>query len=183
MKADNQKPWILAGYELFAKEGPQALKVEVISRIVQKSKSSFYHHFADLEVFTELLLSHHLQQARILADKERACERVVPDLLHILVAHKQDLLFNRQLRFNREVPAFRSCFEQVNAEVGTAIVDIWAESLGLEERSHLALLVLNLSMENFFLQITEESLNYEWLEAYIKEIRFMVSQFQNSPTT
>ena len=30
------QPWILAGYELFADDGPQGLKVEVISRKVNR---------------------------------------------------------------------------------------------------------------------------------------------------
>lgn len=52
-------PWVEAGYQLFAEHGPKGLKVEVIARHVKKSKSSFYHHFSDLEVFTEELLFFH----------------------------------------------------------------------------------------------------------------------------
>ena len=52
---ENIKPWIIKGYELFANKGSLGLKVEVISKAVNKSKSSFYHHFADIEVFLELL--------------------------------------------------------------------------------------------------------------------------------
>ncbi|NQZ48466.1 MAG: TetR/AcrR family transcriptional regulator, partial [Erythrobacter sp.] len=70
-KKDLLLPWIKAGYTLFAEEGPQGLKVEVIARRVNKSKSSFYHHFADLEVFTEFLLDHHLKQSAHLAELEK----------------------------------------------------------------------------------------------------------------
>lgn len=35
-------PWIIAGYDLFAKEGPKGLKIEVMASNVKKSKSSFY---------------------------------------------------------------------------------------------------------------------------------------------
>jgi len=97
------QPWIAVGYETFALEGPQALKVEVIARKVQKSKSSFYHHFADLDVFITVLLEYHLQQTQIIAQREAACENILPELVEVLVEVKVDLLFNRQLRVNRHI--------------------------------------------------------------------------------
>ncbi len=175
--SDKKQVWLATGYALFALEGPQALKVERLARTVQKSKSSFYHLFADQDSFIEDLLSLHLLQARAIAEKERACSRLVPDLLHVLVEHKLDLLFNRQLRVNRTIDRYRSCFEKANNEVGEAIVSIWADGLGLAPNSGLALMVLQLSMENFFLQITEETLTYEWLEEYIIALKRMVTAF------
>jgi AcrR family transcriptional regulator len=180
MNKDNKQPWILSGYELFSKEGQKGLKVEVIARMVGKNKSSFYHHFADLETFTALLLKYHLEQTEIIIAKERECISVVPDLLHILVAHKQDLLFNRQLRVNRNVPHFKKCFEKTNTKSAEAILGIWAEALGLKDNSSLARIVLNLSLENFFLQITEETLTYEWLENYVQDLQHMVKQFEKN---
>ncbi|MEZ4687033.1 MAG: hypothetical protein R3B47_13480 [Bacteroidia bacterium] len=44
--------------------------MERLARDIGKSKSSFYHHFADLEVFTALLLNQHLEQAKVMAEKE-----------------------------------------------------------------------------------------------------------------
>ena len=57
---------------------------------------------------------------------------------------------------------------------------IWAEMLGLSDNSHLAQIVLNLSLENFYLQITEDTLTYEWLENYVNELKTMVHGFQMS---
>ncbi|MEM9446776.1 MAG: TetR/AcrR family transcriptional regulator [Verrucomicrobiota bacterium] len=175
--ADLKQPWIDAGYELFAKYGPDGLKVEVISRIVGKSKSSFYHHFADLEVFTAFLLRYHLDQSEIIVEKEKQCKNVVPELLHVLVEHKQDLLFNRQLRVHRDVKEFAECFEKTSSEVGAAVLGIWAEALGLEDNSHLVLMILRLSLENFYLQITEKTLTYEWLERYVVDLQTMAKEF------
>ncbi len=70
MNQDTKQPWILTGYRLFDQQGPVGLKVEVLAREVGKSKSSFYHHFADLEAFTEAMLVHHLQQSRLIAEQE-----------------------------------------------------------------------------------------------------------------
>lgn len=175
---DKMQPWIEAGYELFAGEGPSALKVEVMARQVHTSKSSFYHHFADLDLFTAHLLEYHLVRARMIAEREAACQCVDPDLLEVILEFKQDLLFNRQLRVNRDQAAFRACFEQVNALVGGAILELWACDLGLTAKTGLAQMVLNLTLENFFLQITAETMTYPWLKSYFQDIRNMVGHFQ-----
>lgn len=179
--ADLRQPWILAGYEIFSKEGPQGLKVEVLSRHVKKSKSSFYHHFADLEVFTAFLLRYHLDRSEIIVKKENQCKNVVPELLHVLVEYKQDLLFNRQLRVHRSNPEFEACFQKTSAEVGGAVLGIWAEALNLQDNSNLALMILRLSLENFYLQITEDTLTYDWLEKYVKDLQTMAREFSKQP--
>ena len=178
VSVDIKLPWIQAGYRLFAMQGPQGLKVEVIARQVQKSKSSFYHHFADLEVFMEHLLNFHLEQAAIIAEKERSCQNIDPELITVLVEHKQDLLFNRQLRVNREVATFKACFEKSNQFVAEAFLPLWVSELGLTHKPRLAQLVLGLAIENFYLQITEENLNHTWLAAYFRQINQMVAAFQ-----
>lgn len=172
------QPWIQAGYELFAEEGPTGLKVERLARQVGKSKSSFYHHFADLEVFIEFLLAFHMDRSREIADRERQCNNVIPELLEVILAVKQDLFFSRQLRIHRHIPKFKACFEASSHEVGDAIIGIWAKELGLKGNSHLALMVLNLSLENFYLQITPQSLTYEWLEEYVRGLKQMVQAFK-----
>jgi len=60
MPINNKEIWIKKGYEIFAISGQSGLKIEPLSKTVGKSKSSFYHHFADLEFFTEHLLKHHI---------------------------------------------------------------------------------------------------------------------------
>jgi AcrR family transcriptional regulator len=175
-----KQPWILIGYELFSTDGPTSLKVETIAKKVGKSKSSFYHHFTDVEIFTELLLKHHLTQVKIMAERERLCKKVVPDLLHVLVECKEDLLFNRQLRINRHIPLYKKCFEKATEVVGDAIVSIWSAELGLTGKTKQAALVLNLTIENFFLQITADTLTYKWLEQYIYELRKMVHALKKS---
>lgn len=173
-----KRPWVLVGYERFSQEGPSGLRIEAIARQANKSKSSFYHHFADLEVFTEILLHYHLERTKLIACRERHCKKVVPDLLRLLLEVKQDLLFNRQLRINRNVNQFRRCFETTNKEVSEVVLGIWAEALGLADCSNLARMVLNLSLENFYLQITPETLTYEWLLDYISELQTMVRAFE-----
>lgn len=175
---ENVKIWILVGYEIFSKEGPKGLKVEVLAKKVGKNKSSFYHHFADLEVFTEYLLNYHLERAIIIAEEERNCQNIIPELIQVLIQNKQDLLFNRQLRVHRENPFFEDCFEKASEEIGEAILEVWSKFLGLSENPQSALSVLKLGLENFYLQITEENLNYQWLKNYLQEFQKMVKGIQ-----
>lgn len=177
---DNKAPWILAAYALFAKGGPDALKVEVIARQVGKNKSSFYHYFANLDIFTDHLLDYHLERTKIIADKERQCKNVDPELIEVIIEVKQDLLFNRQLRIHRDNPKYCTCLQQAGHEVRGAILGIWADALNLNHQTYLAELVLNLSLENFYLQITEETLNYNWLSNYIRDLQTMVRAFQQN---
>lgn len=176
-------PWIEAGYHLFAEHGPKGLKVEVIARHVKKSKSSFYHHFSDLEIFTEELLFFHIQRAKQVAERERSCKTIVPDLLNVLVDAKTDLLFNRQLRIHRDIPAFKKCFEQSNELASQALMNLWATELGLADNQKLAGLLFKLVMDNFYLQISEKNLTYQWLLNYFAELGAMVEEMKKSEAT
>ena len=51
----NELIWIKTGYEVFATSGSGNLRIESLAQKVGISKSSFYHYFADIEVFTQLL--------------------------------------------------------------------------------------------------------------------------------
>jgi AcrR family transcriptional regulator len=173
-------PWIEVGYELFSKEGPKGLKIEAIARQVKKSKSSFYHHFSDLEIFTHELLQYHLQRAARIATRERACQRITPDLLDVFIDSKVDLLFNRQLRVNRDTPAFKQCFEKSNQQATNALMNLWITELGLAENQKLASLLFMLVMDNFYLQISDKNLTYDWLLNYFSELGNMVAEMKKS---
>ncbi|OWY20341.1 TetR/AcrR family transcriptional regulator [Sphingobacteriales bacterium UPWRP_1] len=178
MTKENQKVWIQAGYETFAKEGISGLKVEALARKTGKSKSSFYHYFADMEVFTQLLLQQHRQNAKVIAGKMKICKNMIPDMLHILLEAKQDVLFNRQLRINRHIPEFNNCFRKAHQPVEEALLPFWANTLGLTDKKYLARMILNLTVENFYLRVTENTFTYNWLTDYIDEIRVMVAEMR-----
>lgn len=179
MKEAVRKPWLLTGYRIFAFEGPGGLKVERLAKQVGKNKSSFYHLFSDLEFFTDELLSYHLTQAKVLADKEADCQNK-EELIEVIVDHKVDLLFNRQLRIHRENKAFEKCFLQINSFSEEAMIGVWSKILNLENNSFLAGLVFKLSLENFFLQITDETLNRDWLINYFNEIQTLIKAFKKN---
>ncbi|WP_113925567.1 TetR/AcrR family transcriptional regulator [Cognataquiflexum aquatile] len=180
MAPDSKQAWVETGYRLFSKEGPKGLKVEVIARNVNKSKSSFYHHFADLEIFTGLLLEHHLVRSKTIAEEEKKCRNIDPELISVLVASKTDLLFNRQLRVHRTDPTFKKCLQKSDEIVSQGFISVLTKDLRLENNPKLAASLFDLALENFYLQVTEETLNGEWLSAYFTNLKKTVSQFNIS---
>lgn len=174
-----EKPWIELGYEFFALEGPTALTVEGMSKKMGKNKSSFYHHFGELDIFINTLLRYHLDRAKIMAKEESECA-TLDEFIDTILDHKTDLLFSRQLRVHRTNPEFAKCFEKVNEISIPAILGLWAELLGLQDKSFLSGLVFNLSLENFYLQITEQTLNKTWLMEYFSELNTLVNEFKKT---
>jgi len=166
--------WLLTGYEIFAQQGPNGLKVESIARLVSKSKSSFYHHFGDLDLFKTELLNHHIKKSKLIAEKAKNCKKMVPDIIHLLVESKIDIFFNRQLRINRNIQAFKECSEKASGLVENAFLEVWSKDLGLGNEMQLGRIILNLIVENFYLKVTEDSLDYEWIANYFNEIKSMV---------
>lgn len=174
-----ERPWLDIGYHNFAYEGPKALRIERMSKELGKNKSSFYHLFADLEIFTERLLQLHLSRAKTISNKESAA-RNEKELISIILEHKTDLLFNRQLRIHRNNPEFKECLDHIMQFSAQGLLPVWKNIISLPENGVLAQMVLHLSLENFYLQITEETLNEKWLVDYFANIRQMVLLFKQS---
>lgn len=175
---ENTDTWIEVGYKIFALEGFKALKVERLAKKVGISKSSFYHHFADLDTFIEILLQHHIRQSHILAQKEQNAKNIFPELIDILVEYKIDLLFNRELRVHRNNPLFAETLSKSNEAIGNSFMLIWIKELNLQ-LSHVQLdAIFELALENFFLQINSENLNPQWLASYFLNLKKLSSTFR-----
>ncbi len=168
----SKQPWIEIGYGIFSSQGPNGLKIDVMAKKLNKSKSSFYHHFADIDGFIDCLQQYHLFKSVRVAAQAKLCQNIMPDIINLLIDIKQDLLFNRQLRINRHIPRYKECFDKAQKTVERGFIKIWSEAIGLDE--NLAQVVLNLVAENFYLQITEETLTYNWLSGYFLEILMML---------
>ncbi|MEM1120977.1 MAG: TetR/AcrR family transcriptional regulator [Bacteroidota bacterium] len=174
-----KKDWIIQGYKTFATTGPQGLKIERLAKALQKNKSSFYHYFSDMEWFIEQLLDYHLAQVKTISQKE-AASRNLDELIAVMVAHKMDLLFNRQLRIHRTIPHYQNCFHKTDAITETAIGHVWAQVLGLTHLPHIANMVLKLGLDNFYLQITEDNLNPTWIKQYFASFSDLVKAFKRA---
>jgi hypothetical protein len=74
------------------------------------------------------------------------------------------------LRVGRENLAFEKCFKKANELVEEKFFDIWLKTLGLENQPDIARNFLTLTSENFYLQITKENLNKDWLLQYLNQL-------------
>lgn len=161
-----QQAWLACGYELFAMYGPSALKIEPMAARVGISKSSFYHHFADLEGFQSQLFAMHIGRAVLIANKERAAHCIDPDLVNILLEHRLDLFFSRQLRIHRDLPGFESTMLKADAALGNDFIGIWKRELGLSWNTQQLESVFSLALEHFYLQLQPDRLNADWLREH-----------------
>ena len=73
-----KEEWITAGYKIIALNGFESIKVKTLAEKMGISKSSFYHHFATLEIFGNAVLRHHLEQLKRIAEKEANCKTIDP---------------------------------------------------------------------------------------------------------
>jgi AcrR family transcriptional regulator len=172
---DTKEIWIRTGYESFAVAELNGLRIEPLAKKVGISKSSFYHHFADLDIFIEHLLRYHIQQAYLIAEKERNAQNISPDLIEILVEHKIDLLFNRQLRINRNNKHFHETLVKANDIVGNSFVFVWVKDLNLNLSPKQLEAVFQLALENFYLQINSDNLTHQWLTEYFLNLKSIVT--------
>lgn len=175
MSTRNELPWIETGYELFALHGPEALKVEQIARQVGISKSSFYHHFADMPVFIERLLEHHAFRAEMMEKKAKHLENFSPGYLHLLVEHRSDVLFQKQLRIHRENIRFQYCYQRAHDLVVGAVMGLWAEEIGIPGQLTTARSLLTVIADVFYQRLTKDNLNYEWLVEMLQETGLLVA--------
>ncbi len=177
MIENHKEIWIKTGYEIFALKGQSELKIERLAKKVGKSKSSFYHHFADLDLFIEILLNYHLEQSSLIAVKEQNARYIDPELIQILIEHKTDLLFNRQLRIHQNIESFAETLCKSNKIIGEAFKTTWLKDMNLKLTPIQIDGVFSLAIENFYLQINADHLNYKWLSEYFGNLKQIVSTF------
>jgi len=168
---DKEEIWIIKGYETFAFLGENGLKVEHLAKSVGISKSSFYHLFADLDVFIEKLFLHHLAKSKEIAEKEKLAKTINPELINILIEHKTDLLFNRQLRINANKQNFKNTLLISNNIIGKDFINLWLADTKTRLSVAQAEGLIELALENFFLQINPENINISWLECYFENLK------------
>ncbi len=173
----NKEIWIKTGYDCFALSGPSGLKIEPLAKKVGKNKSSFYHYFADLELYIDELLTYHIEQSKIIAEKEKKSQNINPELIEIIVEHKMDILFNRQLRINRNNKKLLSALEKSNEIVGNDFVMLWVRDLSLKLTQKQLESIFELALENFYLQINADNLNHQWLSDYFNNLKKIVRNF------
>ncbi|MGK0388382.1 MAG: AcrR family transcriptional regulator [Maribacter sp.] len=181
MSSQKSLQWVEEGYNLFSKNGINSINIESIARRINKNKSSFYHYFGDIDFFEAELLKFHIHKAEQFAELAKKCKSIKPELLNLFIEHKTDLLFHKQLRINRHKPAYKKCFETAFEKLDEAMIDNWADFLGLKTQQLFAKTFLHLIAENFLLQITEQTFDYNWLNNYLDDVNSIFKQMSTRP--
>jgi AcrR family transcriptional regulator len=171
-----REDWIHIGYSLVALKGFQSINIELLSRKVGVSKSSFYHHFATLEIFITALLDKHIVQSKILAQKEGLCKTIDPELIDVLLEHKEDILFNRELRVHRHRTEFKDVLMQSGKITAGNFIAVWQKDLQLQVSRQQLEGIFELALENFFLQINISNFKKEWLREYFIYLKSVVNK-------
>jgi AcrR family transcriptional regulator len=181
MNSQKYLQWIEEGYNIISQDGINCINIESIARRINKNKSSFYHYFGDVDFFEAELLKFHIHKAGQFAELAKKCKSIKPDLLNLFIEHKTDLLFHKQLRINRDNPVYKKCFEIAFKKLDQAMIDNWADFLGLKNQKIFARTFLHLIAENFLLQITEQTFDYEWLNNYLDDVNAIFKQMSTKP--
>lgn len=169
--SESRIPWIQAGYQMAAIDGFEKLKIEKLAKLVGKPKSSFYYLFVDLENFVQQMYEFHFQNCQLLAEKEKNASSVDPELVAILVEHRIDLLFNKQLRVIRMNPKIQSLIEQIDSIVLIPFLNIWKQEIQLNLTDIQWHNLFSLALENFYLQIHFANINEIWLRGYFSKLK------------
>lgn len=177
---ESRSLWIKAGYECFAYAGQSGLRIEALARKTGINKSSFYHYFADLDLYVDELLEHHIQQSKVIAEKERNAQSIDPDLIRIIVEHKTDILFNRQLRINRNHERMLKTLGKSNEIVGSDFILLWIRELGLTLTQKQLEGIFELALENFYLQVNVDNLTHQWISSYFHHLKKIVRNIVQS---
>jgi len=130
---ESKQKWIEKGYEHFALYGPSNLSVNKLSKEIESSRASFYHHFGDVEVFIEALLDMHWELIQEFnSNGALECKNLFPDLYLLLGQYPIPLKFTRQLFLSRNNPAYNFLFMKVySASANAFVLKLFAEQFGL----------------------------------------------------
>lgn len=177
MKGDKKHIWIQTGYLRFATYGEAGLTVESIARDLKRNKSSFYHYFGDLDAFKSEILRHHLDKSKDVGLMMSRAEKLDPDILEIILTHKHDFLFHKQLKL-AEGETYKQYYERAFELVQAPLLEKLSEALGIKDKQLFSAALLGLVSDNFLLRIQESTLSLTWLRAYLEELRGLTRHIQ-----
>jgi AcrR family transcriptional regulator len=182
MAKTHKSVWLQHGYSLFAAHGFSGLKVEVLARNVGKSKSSFYHHFSDVEAFTTLLLKMHNQRAAEMAEQLEAIAGGNGIIDQVFISFRDDMLFHRQLRINRHVPEYQQCIAEVMAIIEPPFVQFLSDILDLSDSKPAVRSLFSFCVDHFLLKITATDFSSDWINQYYQDVSQLVKQLRSIPS-
>ena len=174
--------WLEQGYIDFAKEGPDNLSINRIGQEIGASRSSFYHHFAEIDLFVDALLARHWEICQQFNTAGKAnCKNLIPDLYELLATYPTPLQFSRQLVHHRHIPRFNFVFvKSYEASAKAFVLDLFAEHMDLHlPQEDLNDLFLTLG-EAWYSRLDPKDLSADTLRRHAEDILQDLANFMGS---
>lgn len=171
-KSGSKQIWIEKGYEQFALFGPEHLSINKLSKTIGFSRASFYHHFGDIDVFTEELLEYHWQIAQQfnMHGKEK-CTNLFPDLYNLLEQNPIVLQFSLQLFRHRSHPAFNYLFiKTYQATAKSFALELFRKHFGLTQSDDEVYFLWLTLGESWYSRLNPEEMTSGTLQKHSIEI-------------
>ena len=168
--------WIKAGYSILGKEGIEGIKVERLARILDLNKSGFYYYFGSMEIFLHKLIRYHVSEAKMVAQELAGCINLDPDLLMLVIKHKEFFLVESQLLVKCRPLQFGSDLEEATNLVNKEILPLWRTATQLPEDLAAALAYLNIIHHFFYARISPDKMKYEFLHSLAIETKEVLNK-------
>lgn len=172
--------WVKAGYEVYGREGIEGVRVERLARSLSLNKSGFYHYFGSMRMFIETLLQYHVEAAKGLIDEIRRCDKLDPDVLHLMVRNRYFFLVEAQLLLKPKPQAYVYGLHDAGGIINKEWLPLWTKAAQLPDDPSVALSYLNLILHFFYAGIGNENFTYEFLQSRIRETGDLVKSVLTS---
>jgi len=173
--------WINVGYELLGSDGLEGMKVERLARMLKLNKSGFYYYFGSMQSFVKGLLEHHVAIAKVISDEMATCNNFDPDLLMVIVRHKNFFLVESHLLVGSKACAFDGDFDAASRILLPQLLPLWRKSSGQDFEPATALAYLNMIRHFFYSRIDQAHINYEHLHNLTAETRGVLAGIRIEP--
>jgi AcrR family transcriptional regulator len=151
-----------------------------MARLLGVNKSGFYHYFGDREIFFFELMEHHCRVTEEFTNEIRLLKNFDPDYYLLLIRFQLSLFFQMQLRLHMQIPMYREVFNRVKEINDKAIVGIWSEYLKIPNDPLLALQIWEILRDVFFLRVTRENMNVEFIRNLVVKFKDIVEKLHHS---
>ena len=175
-----KKAWIETGYQYFARNGPEKLKIKDIAHEAGVSRTTFYHFFTDLQDLIDHLLEYHREIAEQYFTEQKKCKTYDPDLFRLAEAFQIGICFHQQLLLHKENPIYYLTYQVLNKISNEIIYPLWAEYFGYHGNSFVGKEIHLMLLDIWYLNIKPEDISYDSLRNNAKEIKRQVELFANS---
>lgn len=169
MSASKLETWISAGYELLGREGMEGMRIERLARSLHLNKSGFYYYFGGMGLFLKRLIRHHVERAQIVGEEMANCKNLDPDLLLLVVKHREFFLVESQLLVKSRLARFDEDVDEAGKIISRGLLPLWRKGRTQTEDAASSLAYLNIIRHFVYSRINPENINYPFLHKLADE--------------